>query len=223
MGTIVDASVPPGQFALNDTFDAVPDAEFETVRVVAHDADHPMPFVWGAASDQEALYDALSTDVSTSDVRRLASNDDGDLYRVEWETSIENLVSVLVDGGGTLLGALGSGERWALQVLFPDHDAISATFSECADAGMNLTIRRVNRETGSIGGGGAGLSADQHEAILAAFETDYYAVPRGMTLEALAGELNVSHQALSERLRRGHRNLIANTLFDAPEPVKRLS
>ena len=222
MGTIVDASVPPAQFALNDTFDAVADAEFETVRVVAHDAGHSMPFLWGEASDPDALYRAMARDASTEEVRRLASDDQRDLYRIVWDASIGDVVSVLVEEGGTLLGARGTDGRWTLQVLFPDHDAVSKTFDVCADAGIDLTIRRVNGVTDSIGNGGVGLSADQHEALRAAFETDYYAVPRGMTLEALAGELDVSHQALSERLRRGHRNLIANTLFDAPEPVQRV-
>ena len=222
MGTIVDASVPTDQFALSDTFAAVDDAEFESVRVVAHGTGHPMPFLWGSASDRDALYAALSADSSTSAVRRLADNDDRCLFRVEWNAAIGTVVGLLVEEGGTLLGARGSDGRWTLQMLFPDHDAVSATFEVCADAGVDLTIRRVNGVTDSISNGGVGLSADQHEALRAAFETDYYAVPRGMTLEALACELDVSHQALSERLRRGHRNLIANTLFDAPEPVQRM-
>ena len=222
MGTIVDASVPTDQFALGETFDAVADAAFETVRVVAHDAGHPMPFLWGEAADRDALYEALVADGSTVDVERLASDDQRDLYRIDWDAAIETVVSLLVEQGGTLLGARGADGRWTLHVLFRDHDAVSTTFDACADAGVDLSIRRVNGVTDSIGNGGVGLSADQHEALRAAFETDYYAVPRGMTLEALAGELDVSHQALSERLRRGHRNLIASTLFDSPEPVQRI-
>ena len=221
MGTIVDASVPTDQFALSDTFDAVADAEFETVRVVAHDAGHPMPFLWGEAADRDALYDALAADASTEGVRRLASDEKRDLYRVEWDASIGTVVSLLIEEGATLLGARGADDRWTLHVLFRDHDAVSTTFDACAEAGIDLSIRRVNGVTDSVANGGSGLSADQHEALRAAFETDYYAVPRGMTLEALAGELDVSHQALSERLRRGHRNLVESTLFDAPESVQR--
>jgi len=221
MGTTVDASVPAERFALAETFDAVSDAEFESVRVAAHAPDRPMPLLWGSAADRDALSAALAADSSTGSVQRLAGSDDRCLYRVDWDAAIETVVGVLVEGGGTVLGAKGVDGRWALKLVFPDHDAVSATFDACAAAGVDLSIRRVNGVTDSIGNGGLGLSADQHEALRAAFETDYYAVPRGMTLEALAGELDVSHQALSERLRRGHRNLIANTLFDAPEPVGR--
>ena len=221
MGTSVDASVPAERFALAETFEAVDDAEFESVRVAAHAPDRPMPLLWASAADRDALSAALAADPSTGSVRRLAGNDERCLYRVDWDAAIETVVGLLVEGGGTLLGARGVEGRWALKILFPDNDAVSTTFDACASAGVDLSIRRVNGVTDSIGDGGLGLSADQHEALRAAFETDYYAVPRGMTLEALAGELDVSHQALSERLRRGHRNLIENTLFDAPEPAGR--
>jgi len=221
MCTTVDASVPADRFALAETFDAVADAEFESVRVAAHPPERPMPLLWGSAADRNALSAALAADSSTANVQQLASRDERCLYRVDWDAAIETVLEVLVDGGGTVLGTKGTGGRWAIQLLFPDHDSVSTTFDACAAAGVDLSIRRVNGVTDSIGRGGLGLSADQHEALRAAFETDYYAVPRGMTLEGLAGELDVSHQALSERLRRGHRNLIANTLFDAPEPVQR--
>lgn len=221
MGTIVDASVPAEQFALGDTFEEVPGAEFEVVRVVAYDAGRVMPFLWGSAAEQDALYAALEADTTTEGVQRLAGTDDRSLYQVEWDGGIETVVSVLVEGEGTLLGAKGQDGQWTIQALFPDHDAISLTFDFCKDRGIDLSIRRVNGVTDSISDGGVGLSTDQLEALTVAFETDYYAVPRGMTLEALASELGVSHQALSERLRRGHRNLIANTLFDPPEPVRR--
>jgi hypothetical protein len=37
-------------------------------------------------------------------------------------------------------------------------------------------------------------------------------VPREVTLTELADRLDISRNALSARLRRGHRNLLANTL-----------
>lgn len=221
MGTIVDASVPAEQFALGDTFEDVGDAEFEAVRLVAHDTSQVLPFLWGSSSSQDALYGALAGDESTESVQRVSRDDDRSLFRIEWDAKIRIVVSVLVEEEGTLLGAKAQDERWTLRVLFPDHDAISATFEFCKDVGIDLSIRRVTGVTDTIDNGGVGLSSDQLEALTVAFETDYYAVPRGMTLEALAGELDVSHQALSERLRRGHRNLIANTLVDSPEPVQR--
>jgi predicted DNA binding protein len=50
------------------------------------------------------------------------------------------------------------------------------------------------------------------ETVKAAVESGYYGIPRDTTLEDLATDLNVSHQALSERLRRGHRALIESVI-----------
>ncbi|MFC7008889.1 helix-turn-helix domain-containing protein [Halalkalicoccus salilacus] len=52
----------------------------------------------------------------------------------------------------------------------------------------------------------------------------YYDVPRTVTLTELANKLDISHQALSERLRRAHANLIDRTISstegrsDRPRP-----
>ena len=56
------------------------------------------------------------------------------------------------------------------------------------------------------------LSSDQHEALVAAFETGYYDIPRDVTLEELADQLGISHQALSERFRRAYEGLITAEL-----------
>ncbi|MFC7142999.1 helix-turn-helix domain-containing protein [Halosimplex aquaticum] len=60
--------------------------------------------------------------------------------------------------------------------------------------------------------GGFHLTDEQFTTVKAALDRGYYKVPREATLEELANELDVSHQALSERLRRGHRTLIENVI-----------
>ncbi|EFW93068.1 DNA binding domain-containing protein [Haladaptatus paucihalophilus DX253] len=57
----------------------------------------------------------------------------------------------------------------------------------------------------------------QHETLRSAMDRGYYEIPRRMTTTDLAEELGVSHQAVSERLRRGHRCLVEHGL---PTPRK---
>lgn len=221
METMVDATLPTEQFALDDTFERVPDAEFETVRVVAQETGQVMPFLWASSSDPDALHAALEGDSTIERVHRLSRNDDRDLYRIDWKTQIRAIVYVLVEEHGTLLTANGRDGRWTFRILFPDHDAVSSTYEFCREYGIDLSLRRVTDVTDSLDRGGSGLSEEQHEAIATAFATDYYGVPRGVTLEELAQKLGVSHQALSERLRRGHQTLISNTLGDTPRSAER--
>lgn len=223
MVTLVDATVPTEQFALSDTFDAVPDAEFQSVRVVANEDRSPMPFLWASAPDLDRLHDAINRDSTARDVQRLARRDDRDLYHIEWETPIRLVIAAIVEEQGTLLGTRGSSSCWEFQVLFTDHDAVSATYDCCREYGVDLSIRRVNGMDGvtdSIDNGRVDLSDKQYEALTAAFETGYYGIPRQMTLGELADSLGVSHQALSERIRRGHQTLISRTLCDTPDAVE---
>ncbi|PSP50724.1 hypothetical protein BRC67_09015 [Halobacteriales archaeon QH_3_68_24] len=60
--------------------------------------------------------------------------------------------------------------------------------------------------------GGVRLTDTQFATLETALESGYYRVPREQTIEELATELDVSHQALSERLRRGHRTLVETVL-----------
>lgn len=53
------------------------------------------------------------------------------------------------------------------------------------------------------------LTVLQKETLELALDQGYYDVPKKASLHDLAADLGVSHQALSERLRRAHRNLAA--------------
>ena len=56
------------------------------------------------------------------------------------------------------------------------------------------------------------LTDKQGEALELAFEQGYYEIPRDTTAKEFAEAVGISHQALSERLRRAHKNLAENTV-----------
>ena len=62
-----------------------------------------------------------------------------------------------------------------------------------------------------------GLTDEQRTPLEMAFKFGYYNVPWDVGLMASSKELNISHQAASERLRRGHRNLVQNTIIIGTE------
>ena len=215
MGTLVDMTIPPDQFALADTFGAVPDVTFSTVRVAAHAPDDVMPFVRASSKHLEQVDDALRRDDTTMDVSRLSESSGRALYRLDWERTIRELIANFVHVDGSLLGAYGEADQWQLRILFPDRQSVSETYNSWRNNGINPSIQRVNGVSNIVDYDGIELSSCQHETLVQAFKTDYYDVPRGITLDNLADELGISHQALSERLRRGHRNLIASTLCES--------
>jgi predicted DNA binding protein len=49
-----------------------------------------------------------------------------------------------------------------------------------------------------------------------AWDFGYFEEPRAATLDEIAAELDITRQSLSQRLRRGHHALIANTIRVTP-------
>jgi predicted DNA binding protein len=213
MSTIAELEIPAKEFALSATFDAVPDAEFEVERVVAYERDRLLPFTWATAdeSGREALDEALRSDPSVGEFEVLADLEDEWLYRMDWVRAIDLVVHVLLEEQATVLTAFGEHDRWLLRVLFPDRDALSQSYDFCERKGLSVEMTSIY-ELDQRRSGQFGLTADQLESLVTAAEMGYYSVPREATLKAVAAELGISHQALSERLRRGHGRLVRNAL-----------
>lgn len=216
MGTVVDMTIPTEQFALSETFDTVPDVQLSSVRVAAHGPRGVMPFLRSWSSKPEKLDDALKNDTSTEDVTCVSRDEDWALHRISWETHVQVVIGIFIQANGSLLGAQGEANEWKLRVLFPDQASVSETYNRWRKHGVDSSIKRVSGVSDIVNYSGIELSNCQQETLIEAFNTDYYDVPRGITLDGLAEELDVSHQALSERLRRGHRNLIATTICEPP-------
>ncbi|GAA0663181.1 helix-turn-helix domain-containing protein [Natronoarchaeum mannanilyticum] len=212
MSTIAEICIPTDEFVLRETLDAVPDAEFEVMRVAAHGTDDVIPFLTAHAPDQDDLERALTDDGSVENVTRLADSDDEWLYQMEWVEDIRFILHVLTEEDGTILSAYGNGDGWHLRILFTDRESLSATFDFCDQQGLSLDIKRIYELEDATRRGQYGLTAEQLDTLETAYERGFYDIPREEPMNALADELGISHQALSERLRRGHRNLIENTL-----------
>jgi len=82
-----------------------------------------------------------------------------------------------------------------------------------------VTLTRLRHLSEDGGAGGPhGLTSEQREALKLAYEEGYYDDPRGTDQAALADSLGISRQALSARLRRGYRALLATAVVsDHPD------
>lgn len=219
MSTMVEATLPADQFALYETLDSHPSAEFDILRLVANGTDRTMPFVWATGNDLDALCTTIKEDPSTENVEVVAELEEEYLLRMEWMANIRVIFYILIEEDATVLDATGKNGVWRFRIFFPEHDSVSATHDFCDEYGINLDFRRIYQMSDSYRRGQYGLSESQYETIIRAYQEGYYHVPRSVNLQELADRLGVSHQALSERLRRGHGTLIENTLSPKLEPV----
>lgn len=212
MTTIAEVELPSDEFSLESALARAPEVEFEIVRVAAHSEGEVVPYVRVAGPDLDALHDAIRDDDTVSDAVLLDDFGDERLYRMHWGRRVDVIAHVLNEVGGTILEMHGSGDRWHLRILYPDRDALSATHEFCRNEGLTFNIKRIHELEESVGGSEFGLTQQQHEVLVTAAEAGYFGIPRELTMAELADELDISQQALSERLRRGHEALIDSAL-----------
>lgn len=212
MGTIAEIELPADEFALHETFEQLPEVEFEIARVAAHGHDRAMPLTWASSEGLDGIDDAFDADPTVDNVRTLADLDNERLYQMDWIDQIDFIVHVLVEQEGTVLSAEGTRKQWHLRILFPTRDSLSSTFQFSQDEGLTLDIQQVYELEETERGGQYGLTEGQFKTLVSAHEHGYYDIPREVTQEELAEILGISRQALSERFRRGHGHLVENTL-----------
>lgn len=212
MSTIAEIRFPAEEFALAETLATVPDVEFETVRVVAHETDRVLPLVWAQTDETfESLEGALADDPSVENLSRLATLPEERLYRMDWVADIKTIIHILLERDGIVLSASGWSESWHLRILFPDRDSLSGARDFAADNGLTFDLRKVT-DLNEGRGSQFALTEAQHQTLVTAYDRGYYEIPQDVTLNELAEEFGVSPQAVSQRLHRSYRNLIENAL-----------
>lgn len=215
MSTLIRADIPAEEFALAETLQTLPEVSVECERIVAEPSDTVMPLLWVHETTQSAFEDALADDQTVTDDRFLIGNEGTWLYEMRWTANVELVLDILTNTGALVLDAVGSADGWSLRVLFPDRDALTSTNKFCEMHNLTLEITSVHTldpEQSHHRTPSTELTDAQHETLTYAYKRGYFEIPRRVTLTDLASELEISHQALSERLRRGHNALIEGAL-----------
>lgn len=165
---------------------------------------------------REDLLERLRSHEAVGTAEVLDVRDDGTLYAIDWNATDGPLLS-LVDGSETHL-VRGEGTRtfWDLDVRFGDHDVLEGFVESARDRHVSVTVRHLYNPTKPEAGPGYGLTDRQRDALERAVTGGYYDIPRQVTTVDLANDLEISDQAVTERLRRGIRTLVGNTLLVSP-------
>lgn len=213
--TLVTFDVPAGAFALSDTVEALPAVEFECEPGVQFGTSPATPLVWVRGAERDEIEAALSDDAS---VRRAALVDscDGEfLYRMEWSsrTRVRVLATLLAGNDAIIREVYGSREGWVVRVLFTAREDVSRARDLCDSHNVDVSIASIREMRGNRGDR-FGLTCTQAKSLSLACEMGYFEVPRETDLDEVADALGLTHQSLSERLRRGNQALIRNTIVE---------
>ncbi len=203
---LVTATVPASELGLAETFAARPTLTITRAQYAVSGANSLFPLVWSEGVDVAALTETFAADESLRSVTRVLEADGRTLWRLYWSESVESVSELLIDGETILLSGDGTATEWHLELLFPSRDVLTRVCERCESSGVSYSIDRIRdlqaddpRVTEAAP---LGLTDEQFVAITTAHELGYFTVPRDVTLDEVADALGVSHQALSERLRR---------------------
>lgn len=212
MPTIAEFSHPSTEFVLGRALEEGLDVTVEIERIVADTTNRVTPFFWAAGDDIEEFNDALQTDPTVEDVRRLDDSEEGRFYRAEWNENAEPLVYALDDVGATILDAVGDEGEWHVRILFPDDESLSEFHDLCAAYDLSFELLRLYEASTTSDPALQHLTDEQREVLELAYDEGYFAVPRETSMEELATELGISTNAVSKRLRRAHDTVLEETL-----------
>lgn len=211
--------IPAADFALQETFEAVPDAAVECEESVQHGEAVVLPFLWVDAADVAAFEAALEDDPTVVDATRLATCDPEVLYLMEWASCVDLVVEMLVNADGTILDAHAGDGAWRFRILYPERERLAQTGEFCQAHGVAFDVEEIH-ELDVASEGRYDLTDTQAETLSKALQAGYFDVPRETDIAELADEMGISHQALSERIRRAQGELVETMVRTSnPESV----
>lgn len=215
MTSILELRVPAEEFALAETLEGDPAPSIEIERATAQDHGSLVSLAWVRAEDYDRFEARLVADPTVEGFLRVGKFDEECLYRMDWTEAVDFVVHLLLEEEGTLLEARTGDREWHLQLLCPDRESLSRTYDACEANDLSMSVDSIYDLDGRPGEQ-FNLTEPQRKTLVTAYGSGYYDVPRSVTLSEFADTLGVSHQALSERLRRGHANLIESVLTIEP-------
>lgn len=211
MSVIVDVAVPTESFTFEETLTAAPNMTVEAERVASHSPEWALPFIWASGGDFEAFDGAMQDDPTVEDATEIETVDGDALYKIQWSEGVLELITEMINRHAIILEARTRDEKWRLNLRFADEEQVSPFMEHFSEQGHQFQINRLyhpktprQREYG--------LTADQYETLVTAFQKGYFDVPRGLSMEELADGLEISSNSVSQRIRRGSANLIQHTL-----------
>ena len=215
MALIVEFAVPLDNFALSTTLTAVQDATLEIGRLTVDSSNSVTASVWAYTTDFDALETAFEDDPTVASFTVTSGTADERSYQMQWNEPIELLVHVLTAQEGSIIYAANDDNVWTLHVSFPDRGAlvqVQELQNLAQQNGFSLDVQRIY-QTGEYQQTSLGLTDRQYEILVSAFNEGYFKIPKEVTLKELAEKHGVSHQALSEQLRRGLHQVLEQTLI----------
>jgi len=176
-----------------------------------------VPFFSVSDKVRESFEENVENHPSVERIIEVTRHDGERLYSLDWNVGRDVFLQGIVDFRGQLLSATGTANTWEFEIRFPTHEALSDFQEYCSNAHITLEVGRIYNPVRPGTGMWYGVTEPQRETLMRAVQGGYYSIPRRMSTQDLANDLEISDQAVTERLRRAIVTLTENTLIAMAE------
>ena len=211
MAVIVHLRIPAQSFELGRILELGTGSTIELENLVPL-GEKAVPFFSVSEEISEDFEKSVRNHPSVDRIAEVSEHDNETLYSLDWNVSRDVFFQGVVEMGGQILSGTGTPQTWEFELRFQSHDALSEFQEYCSDAHISLEVGRIYNPMRPGTGMWYGLTAPQRETLVRAVRGGYYSIPREMSTQDLAEELDISDQAVTERLRRAIDTLVENTL-----------
>lgn len=211
MSIICEFRVRSSELAMFETLSRFPNIELNLVQEAGTDPSRPQLHFWVSGVDIESFDQQLHDDETVTDIERYSELPNRVLYRLQVTDAVD-VVSypMWVEIGAEQMDARYTSGWWENRMRVPDRDALGVIEQWCEENDVNFELQAVYTSDETVAD--TTLTESQREVLQVALEVGYFGVPRQGTLSDVATELDISTQAVSEHIRRGHRRFLEQHL-----------
>lgn len=209
MAAVAEFTIPPEALPGGSTLEELSGLTIELERIVPT-ADTAFPFFWVVGDEVDEFLEHASEHPELESLEVLARIQGAALFRATWRPDaavIEGIKTLRA----TIMDATGTAEEWRFQVRAESRDRLNEFQRVFTDQDIPVQLERIYSFS-EVARTERPLTDEQRETLLAAYREGYFDQPRGITQEGLAWRFDISARAISNRLRRGTRNLVASTI-----------
>jgi predicted DNA binding protein len=199
-------------FQLGRVLDPPPGISLELERVVPI-GSMVVPFVWVTGEDYSAFERGVRSHSAVESLTVLDRNGEQGLYQLEWKHSPTDLIDAMARSDAVILEGTGD-TSWTFKLRFSTHDDLAMFQNAIDDQHISIQVKRTYTLTkGSGRGQQLDLTQGQREALVLAVKRGYFSSPREVSLGELAGEFEISQQAISKRIRQANEKVLREVLL----------
>lgn len=212
MSVILEFSIPATDFQFGEVLSGPSDMQLELERIIPT-GEMIMPFVWATGKNHEEFAEMVQSHSRVKEFLKLDHLGESGLYRIEWKEPPIDLIEGISRADAVVLEAHGN-EKWSFRLRFPDHERLSTFHNYIIEHGIPVHIDRTYTLSETTEHGHRfDLSQKQREALMLALRNGYFETPSETSLDDLADELEISRQALSNRIRHANEKVLSEVLL----------